>query len=1581
MLTSTLFALGIVIAAIVLVFTGQVVSPVAVGMSLLFHAGREEGPANWVDAMKFFAVGIEEGKPLPWSKVDLKGDIVITDHRGMQDQRLHRNFQHVLLSKGFVEKDLVLQKGQRIFLTEGHPVDDVLRLQSNIGDGDIRWAYYGTHHLSATGPRCLAGFGTTDFCFVAPETIVCPEMGCRTMVIRCRDKCGHIVTSGHGQLEALVSIKDHSLDWSEYRRLVPVIEQKPEGPHLNGKRLPAALLTKVLHVNTSEELLYDIKANTGTFVKKMNAFINNSLDVMRESGYCSQLAGLVYTVEDVLAPFRPVSYRRKVAHAPAGQIAMHRLDYVDVDANPTFHRLSFDSTMKRYLQQIHAAGADLEGPLLFQRRLKRNPYIDPCAGKLFVDAPAGMDGVEIACKEMMISSLASYHNLGICDALLDDRMDQVAQAIFDRNPDLYSEARRPDPRKLVNKYLSYKNFSAGVPFSGKGFGKLRTRGDLRKNGWMEPLVKLATMGLTTGEYLPSLYHAFPKSQVVKKSKLEENPAKLRSVTGVSPIVLLQSHMLNWDQNNRHDPSGMGKPGIPLNGAALGLVFDSMAKWEQVHSLDATSFDRNLVNSTLTIVRKVREKGYGDDPVGMAMKAHLKALYDRTQEGYIINLIAEPMAKVDHPILNRLTAAEIDELNTIVSDNSFENAMAPGGIIHKRQGGATGDGDVTFNNTVSMQAILIDAVEATHSHINFGNIFDHMDIANFSDDNMVGSDGSIDWPRVFEYAMSVHNTAFRVESTGTTIYDQTFLGKIPRPAAHYADEFNRLGIPIPQFAVIHEPSMMQTRFKNYKVQASRHTLNDKRHAWYLMQRCAGYLELTAHQPELYDQMRRYTTERIKQLDPSKKVKFKSYDEVVRRWYKPKKDLVWSAQQVRMKPTLARDPLTMLESALAGLDEFSRLLPSAELSIPNEAAPINSGLVQYNIFEDHAWCTFIAMNKRPPSKEELSFCVQSSPFCQFTNVDLWYDKFASTAPVSGPDFNLWKDTATWKVVVYTAVYLVTHRIVDHLHKVPLGSLFAWFIRVYTTSLPRLFSSMSFVYYLGTGTGSHFIASLVPKDPYVHHKKLACMISQNLPDPVWLAMLPISQLLEFAAICTDKVAVLATMELGTSSQIAKSAPGTTDPWVCIAHDIVKVLNTDSVVFTSPCGTGKTRYLPELISRLAKLPVLVCMPRGILCEDHENKSGAYYKKKGNHGVAPHMVCTYGYLYKLLEQSNGKEPHWLENRIVIFDEAHEDSEEWDMLMKTFVPKHRVVMLTATPSFKLNSFVRIDSGLEPLHPVETHSIRLKEWEPFLVDKMREHKCVLAIEPSKEKGKKLVARLKATGLNVKHVHSGDRAIPPGSHIVATSVVDAGITIPGCDCVVDTCQSYYNDGGQLVRLPSSPSTATQRAGRTGRTCPGTVYQLCDPVEPNIRKVCSMESALKRNAASIHYKIQYDIEENTLVPMHLRVMGDEFARFESSPGEFKELASLYHKLTIRRNEESRYVALRNGLAADDLFLLEECNLTIKELPTLDKIKAIWGKCFPHYTNGALKCSRLLMIAGVVKLGTCNSAVRHRRYLPETT
>jgi hypothetical protein len=196
--------------------------------------------------------------------------------------------------------------------------------------------------------------------------------------------------------------------------------------------------------------------------------------------------------------------------------------------------------------------------------------------------------------------------------------------------------------------------------------------------------------------------------------------------------------------------------------------------------------------------------------------------------------------------------------------------------------------------------------------------------------------------------------------------------------------------------------------------------------------------------------------------------------------------------------------------------------------------------------------------------------------------------------------------------------------------------------------------------------------------------------------------------------------------------------------------------------------------------------------------------------------------------------------------------------------------MTATPAAATCAdFQVVNVDIPPKHPII--DVDREDLESAIAEFVPNHNRFLIIEPSLSKCKGIVENMRATGYECKLVHAGDRFIPETGHIVATSVVESSITIPGCDLVIDIGDRYVNDGGTLIRVPNDTAGSIQRRGRTGRTCTGTYVRLKEPVNQLYRPVPDINSVLAKSKAveSLGYHVPFD-----MAPRTRSLKGDKYA-----------------------------------------------------------------------------------------------------------
>jgi ATP-dependent helicase HrpB len=319
-------------------------------------------------------------------------------------------------------------------------------------------------------------------------------------------------------------------------------------------------------------------------------------------------------------------------------------------------------------------------------------------------------------------------------------------------------------------------------------------------------------------------------------------------------------------------------------------------------------------------------------------------------------------------------------------------------------------------------------------------------------------------------------------------------------------------------------------------------------------------------------------------------------------------------------------------------------------------------------------------------------------------------------------------------------------------------------------------------------------------------------------------------------------------------------------------------SAVLAAPPGTGKTTLVPLALTETGRR-VIVAEPRRMaaraaarrmawmLGEQVGERVGYAIRGERRPGSAVEVVTT-GLLLQRLQ-------HDLDLRadVVILDECHERHLDADTALAflldvraTLRPDLRLVAASATadtgPWSRLLGDAPVVSADAATHPVETiwapppHPVRPPHGlsvDPALLDHValtvrralaEVDGDVLCFLPGAYELARVAGAL--AGLEVLQLHGRaaaavqERALRPRAAaeprrvVLATSVAESSLTIPGVRGVVDAGlareprMDHARGLGALMTVRASRATAAQRAGRAGREAPGRVYRCWPQAE---------------------------------------------------------------------------------------------------------------------------------------------------------
>jgi ATP-dependent helicase HrpB len=327
----------------------------------------------------------------------------------------------------------------------------------------------------------------------------------------------------------------------------------------------------------------------------------------------------------------------------------------------------------------------------------------------------------------------------------------------------------------------------------------------------------------------------------------------------------------------------------------------------------------------------------------------------------------------------------------------------------------------------------------------------------------------------------------------------------------------------------------------------------------------------------------------------------------------------------------------------------------------------------------------------------------------------------------------------------------------------------------------------------------------------------------------------------------------------------------------ELVRALEDGPVVVSAPTGSGKSTRVPTWCPE----PVLVVEPRRVACRSLAQRvaelEGAFLGRAVGYHVRNErrarddtriLFATPGIVLRTFDQL----PRW---RTVILDELHERGLETDLLLALLTARrnrspdrvdpaaapHLVAMSATLAGDRVAGHLggRHLRGEGRTFPVEVR--HLAPDDTMLPDlrglESRVTRAVstalsadaglpgnvLVFLPGKGEIASCAAALRGhpalRGHEVLELHGGlslreqSRAFAPeGSGgrrrvILATNVAETSVTLPGIGVVVDSGlvrqTRWYRDRGFLTLTPVAADSAEQRAGRAGRTAPGTCFRL--------------------------------------------------------------------------------------------------------------------------------------------------------------
>lgn len=923
-----------------------------------------------------------------------------------------------------------------------------------------------------------------------------------------------------------------------------------------------------------------------------------------------------------------------------------------------------------------------------------------------------------------------------------------------------------------------RKYSVGFGFMSEARSKVAMgrKEFIKQLGGEEKLAEVwDRLRLVAGSLTP-IAHVFTKLESLKESKWAAGI--VRSIIGVPLPHFALTSWFSDHQNRRHDyRHGPIKCGMPLNGAHFNELWVNHSTRKFHFAGDVTAFDSSIPPSVYDVVKELRKRGFSQHP--------------------------------DHDLVCQLVDVAYDQLMSMPL--AFKES---GYIARKGQGGATGQGNTSTDNSIALCVLYLVAWRRV-TGLSAREFCTFNTLSNQADDHILSYDKN---PFGWDYKRAIEEFAkmgvtMRMEVNSLDLLDMEFLAKkVIKVDSVERVQLAKFGIVAPQYLTCHNKLRLLG-----KINADQ-PYRDKQAR---VKRLLSYLYLTAHHKDVYmlliksiDKIRGNTTW-------GKKIAVPSYKRVMSSWYSLKSfsEFTRTATTEELMDLLEVDDTTAFVHV--GVPSTTMKLVNAISCLPEVFSPRMSAngaarMLQKAFGASVAWPIELLRNRNPHLTQEtaLSLAMLRTSYHFITPSDV------GVVPVTNTRMTLL--LRHWMFMIW--VWLRgTH------------GEFWTFARVLRT-LDLWVANLNFMLDSKVSEGSRIM------DLHLLDLLVLWVLSHVDWDTAivpWEVDIPIP---------SNEVAYAGTV---LWRRVQPSGRANYDSVVRYVR--LRGTTKFNLVVSAPTGTGKSTRMVEQLHSATGRKVMVIEPRHVLVTGLvDYMTSAYptirFGAMTRGRIAdPHAAIVYATFQSVMLAKGVLNP----NTIYVIDEAHVDDPIYQHAVTFFMAAPlQVVFVTATPEGRLKESNLADRmELDALNVFQTEYVNeeAKSLDDYLVraadivNSRPEADISLVYVPTIKLGERLRMMMRAPSTLIS---SKTPDFDPNARVfIATKVLDAGVTLPDvslvvtsdrdwkvsttCGTTVDTVfESKSNNG--FVKISSS--IIRQRAGRTGRTCDGKFifFRLLAPVK---------------------------------------------------------------------------------------------------------------------------------------------------------
>jgi len=923
-------------------------------------------------------------------------------------------------------------------------------------------------------------------------------------------------------------------------------------------------------------------------------------------------------------------------------------------------------------------------------------------------APQGVDQAVLADEAKMADSLSRY-----APAPLDSRPEDyelaeaVAEAMYAEFPDAFTAPKLSSMKTIAN--AMEMAYSTGIPL----LSTWKKRRDLLQNGVFEAILRAAEHCITTGSLPMSLYHAFPKSQVVLLTKAQ---AKMRTVVAQDLLTKFVDDFFQFERNKRitWDYTDLGS-GLPMNEPQLLPLFEAVNQHARKIEGDLTEYDANCPVVGQAILEKLMSLGLDTaSPYRGQMEAAVRARVENLRDSWILSL---PTAT----------------------------------YLKKNRGGATGQSATSWDNSWTVKGLFIYGWSRVTGKPP-SEFFRDNTLYNTSDDNIWGcSTPGFDFQALVAFIESELGLKLTIVES-EDMFGMSYLGRrvVRLTEALTAEAENAIGRLHGGVGVIFEPNRIMLK-RTALVSAAARRPPLAMHEHYLLS-TAGHMVLTAHQPQIYDWLMgdakasfskamrlnglnrsTYTFEDVVGLDglvrqttvvslqdvADRDPNFRkfarlfkslpSYEKVLRLHLSPRDPSALIGAQRGTGPghaykskvvkalglTEALNPYYMpffynVAKFRQGMYLYGR--PAIKYLMPEVAAPLYEAIEGSNYLYER-----FVFAKRNCALVELDTHCAVGPFAALSDTWGFKQAIATQAGVEAmfgtSDPRDLRNALTVKMAIAMLLVWGFQVAVEAGRHIYILGLLAEIWILWVFDLQSVYAVLSILVFLASARSSIILSSMIKKEQIPHIKSLALQLA-DLPDDNWFNWLPVGHFDDAVTDLVDWIGAFIVAMKGVQEGVHHTVVKS-NPWLPLADMLVRSVG-DSVSLSSGTATGKsTWFIAALIQKLAardpSAVIYIATPYKHL-RDSFHLGGAapanWLHKSTHKNRAPPgaraVVGTSGHIYGLVSRS-GIRP----NDILVIDESHLQDPAMIMLLLTIPADCLCIAMTATTNLQLLNRIRL----------------------------------------------------------------------------------------------------------------------------------------------------------------------------------------------------------------------------------------------------------------------------------------------------